>query len=206
MENEGLDKQSMVGSSPSMDPFEGLYSIEEETIEMQSNLLVDNTMVESQVAVMNNVHLVEPKCHEEGYASTHGSDTGLQALYDYIESFTMDSVFSTEEEMREWIISTSKENGLVVIVWVGVTSTEMTFSVAFAFMDGEKEDNYMWVLEKLKGMMDPDSLPEVVVIDRELALLNAIARVFLKATHLLCRWHIEKNVFAKCRRKFDDKT
>ena len=26
------------------------------------------------------------------------------------------------------------------------------------------------------------------------------------ATHLLCRWHIEKNVFAKCRRKFDDKT
>ena len=65
MENEGLDKQSMVGSSSSMDPFEGLYSIEEETIEMQSNLLVDNTMVESRIAVMNNVPLVEPKCHEE---------------------------------------------------------------------------------------------------------------------------------------------
>lgn len=68
---------------------------------------------------------------------------------------------------------------------VGVTSTEMTFSAAFAFMDGEKEDNYMWVLEKLKGMMDPDSLPEVVVTDRELALVNVIARVFSKATHLL---------------------
>lgn len=116
MENEGLDKQSMVGSSPSMDLFEGLYLIEEETIEMQSNLLVDNTMVESQVVVMNNVPLVEPKCHEEGYASTHGSGTGLQALYDYTESFTTDSVFSTEEEMREWIISTGKENGLVIII------------------------------------------------------------------------------------------
>ncbi|KAH7866059.1 hypothetical protein Vadar_014998 [Vaccinium darrowii] len=82
----------------------------------------------------------------------------------------------------------------------------MMFSAAFTFMDGEKEDNYMWLLEKLKGMMDPDSFPEVVVTDRELALLNAIARVFPKATHLLCRWHIKKNVFAKCRRKFDDKT
>ncbi|KAH7866784.1 hypothetical protein Vadar_024912 [Vaccinium darrowii] len=55
-------------------------------------------------------------------------------------------------------------------------------------------------------MMDPDSLPEVVVTDGELAFLNAIARVFPKATHLLCRWHTKKNVFAKCRRKFDDKT
>ncbi|KAH7859446.1 hypothetical protein Vadar_001190 [Vaccinium darrowii] len=73
-------------------------------------------------------------------------------------------------------------------------------------MDGEKKDNYMWVLDKLKGMMDPNSLSEVLVRDRELALMNAIARVFPKATHLLCRWHIEKNVFAKCRRKFDDKT
>ncbi|KAH7860252.1 hypothetical protein Vadar_011184 [Vaccinium darrowii] len=54
--------------------------------------------------------------------------------------------------------------------------------------------------------MDLDSLPKVVVIDRELALVNAIARVFPKATHLLCRWRIEKNVFVKCRRKFDDKT
>ncbi|KAH7861838.1 hypothetical protein Vadar_031552 [Vaccinium darrowii] len=55
-------------------------------------------------------------------------------------------------------------------------------------------------------MMDPDSLPKVVVTDKELALMNAIARVFPKAAHLLCRWHIENNVFAKCRRKLDDKT
>ncbi|KAH7848462.1 hypothetical protein Vadar_003019 [Vaccinium darrowii] len=176
MENEGLDNQSMVGSSPSIDPFERLYSIEEETIEMQSNLLVDNTMVESQVAVIDIVPFVEPKCREE-------YNTFRQANVDNSYIFRQVDV----------------EN-------VGVTSTEMTFSMAFAFMDGEKEDNYMWVLEKLKGMMDPDSLPEVVVTDRELALMNAIARVFPKATHLLCRWHIEKNVFAKSRRKFDDKT
>ncbi|KAH7855215.1 hypothetical protein Vadar_022474 [Vaccinium darrowii] len=141
---------------------------------MQSNLLVDNIMVENQVAVMDVVPFVEPNVMKR--------------------VLLMDCTYKTNRYR------------FPLFQIVGVTSTEMMFSVAFAFMDGEKEDNYMWVMDKLKGMMDPDSLPEVVVTDRELALMNAIARVFPKATHLLCRWHIEKNVFDKCRRKFDDKT
>ncbi|KAG5544411.1 hypothetical protein RHGRI_016986 [Rhododendron griersonianum] len=81
----------------------------------------------------------------------------------------------------------------------------MTFCAAFAFMECEKTENYTWVLEKLKGMMDPNALPSVIVIDRELALMNAITNVFPHATNLLCRWHIGKNVLAKCRKMFDDK-
>ncbi|KAG5535845.1 hypothetical protein RHGRI_023570 [Rhododendron griersonianum] len=88
---------------------------------------------------------------------------------------------------------------------VGVTSTEMTFCAAFAFMECEKMENYTWVLEKLKGMMDPNALPSVIITDRELALMNAITNVFPHATNLLCRWHIGKNVLAKCRKMFDDK-
>ncbi|KAI8543066.1 hypothetical protein RHMOL_Rhmol08G0189400 [Rhododendron molle] len=89
---------------------------------------------------------------------------------------------------------------------VGVTCTELTFNVAFAFIECEKEENYTWVLEKLKGMMDADALPVVIVTDRELALMNAIKSVFPHATNLLCRFHISKNVLAKCRKMFDDKT
>ncbi|KAG5553736.1 hypothetical protein RHGRI_011577 [Rhododendron griersonianum] len=89
---------------------------------------------------------------------------------------------------------------------VGVTCTELTFNVAFAFIECEKEENYTWVLEKLKGMMDTDTLPVVIVTDRELALMNAIRSVFPHATNLLCRFHISKNVLAKCRKMFDDKT
>ncbi|KAI8559723.1 hypothetical protein RHMOL_Rhmol04G0196200 [Rhododendron molle] len=73
----------------------------------------------------------------------------------------------------------------------------MTFCAAFAFMECEKTENYTWVLEKLKGMMDPNALPSVIVTDRELALMNAITNVFPHATNLLCRWHIGKNVLAK---------
>ncbi|XP_058217748.1 PKS-NRPS hybrid synthetase cheA-like [Rhododendron vialii] len=89
---------------------------------------------------------------------------------------------------------------------VGITSTERTFSAAFAFIDGEKEENYTWVLEKLKSIMDPAALPGVIVTDRELALVNAITRVFPTASHLLCRWHIGQNVYAKCRKMFDETT
>ncbi|KAG5521641.1 hypothetical protein RHGRI_034013 [Rhododendron griersonianum] len=89
---------------------------------------------------------------------------------------------------------------------VGVTCTELTFNVAFAFIECEKKENYTWVLEKLKGMMDADALPVVIVTDRELVLMNAIRSVFPHATNLLCRFHISKNVLAKCRKMFDDKT
>ncbi|KAI8572430.1 hypothetical protein RHMOL_Rhmol01G0197600 [Rhododendron molle] len=68
---------------------------------------------------------------------------------------------------------------------VGVTCTELTFNVAFAFIECEKEENYIWVLEKLKGMVDADALPVVIVTDRELALMNAIRSVFPHATNLL---------------------
>ncbi|KAG5567257.1 hypothetical protein RHGRI_002722 [Rhododendron griersonianum] len=71
---------------------------------------------------------------------------------------------------------------------VGITCTELTFNVAFAFIECEKEENYTWVLEKLKGMMDADALPVVIVTDRELALMNAIRSVFPHATNLLCRF------------------
>ena len=70
---------------------------------------------------------------------------------------------------------------------VGVTSTELTFSVAFVFMDHEYEDNYTWAMERLKSLMRSNIFPRVVVTDRELALINAIHKVFPNTNTLLCR-------------------
>ncbi|XP_060969857.1 uncharacterized protein LOC133037065 [Cannabis sativa] len=88
---------------------------------------------------------------------------------------------------------------------VGVTSTEYTFSIAFVFLESEQEDNYTWALDRLKNMMDIDFLPNVVVTDRELALINAIEKVFPVAKHLLCRYHISNNVLTKCRKILESK-
>ncbi|XP_052175667.1 protein FAR1-RELATED SEQUENCE 5-like [Diospyros lotus] len=88
---------------------------------------------------------------------------------------------------------------------VGVTSTELTFPVAFVFMNHEYEDNYTWAMERLKNVMGSNACPGVIVTDRELALMNAIYKVFPSTTTLLCRWHISKNILAKCKKFFDRK-
>ena len=88
---------------------------------------------------------------------------------------------------------------------VGVTSTDKSFLAAQAFIHREKEEDYVWALENLKRIMDPDEMPRVIVTDRDKGLMNAIQKVFPMATHLLCRWHIGKNVTANCKKHFDDK-
>ncbi|XP_028071740.1 uncharacterized protein LOC114274068 [Camellia sinensis] len=77
--------------------------------------------------------------------------------------------------------------------------------VAFAYLQYEKEDNYTWTLGLLRNVMDENTLPSVVVTDRESALMNAICTVFPTTTNLLCRWHIGKNVLANCKKMFKTK-
>jgi len=58
----------------------------------------------------------------------------------------------------------------------------------------------VWALERFKGLFcRQDELPKVIVIDRDLALMNAVKIVFLDSHNLLCQFHIDKNVKAKCK-------
>ena len=43
----------------------------------------------------------------------------------------------------------------------------------------------------------------VVLIDRDLTLMNAIAKVFALTVILLCIWHININVLKHCKPAFD---
>ena len=83
---------------------------------------------------------------------------------------------------------------------VGVTSTELTFAVAFAYMESEQTETLCWVLDKLKQLFTKQGLwPQVILTDRDLALMKAIETVFPATVNLLCRFHINKNVKAKCK-------
>ncbi|XP_021808240.1 PKS-NRPS hybrid synthetase CHGG_01239-like [Prunus avium] len=61
---------------------------------------------------------------------------------------------------------------------VGMTSTHLTFSIAFVNLSVEKEDNYRWALARLRSVMDDNSIPSVIVTNRELAIMNALHEVF----------------------------
>ncbi|HEY9302523.1 MAG TPA: transposase, partial [Phormidium sp.] len=75
-----------------------------------------------------------------------------------------------------------------------------TFIACLFFLTEETFPNYSWALNKFKSCVV--ALPQVLVTDRELALMNAIDNVFPESIHLLCIWHINKNILAKTKVHF----
>jgi len=77
----------------------------------------------------------------------------------------------------------------------GVTSTYLTYSVGFAFMTSEKEDNFTWALQMLLKLLGPNSnMPKVVVTDRDTGMMNVVANVLPDSSAILCYFHVGKNV------------
>ena len=85
---------------------------------------------------------------------------------------------------------------------IGVTSTSKSYSVAFSFVSNEREDTFVCVLDRLKYTLNKCMEPRVIVTDRDLALMNACAKVFPNAMHVLCRWHILENIKLNNRPRF----
>ena len=76
----------------------------------------------------------------------------------------------------------------------------MTVSVDFVYLEGECLNNVVWALECFQGIfLRRDTLPRVIVTNRDQAFMNAVKTVFLECTNLLCSFHINKNVKAKCK-------
>ena len=92
-----------------------------------------------------------------------------------------------------------------LLVITGVTALNTSFFVGFCFMAAEKTSDYVWVLEQLKLLYTELHLshPAVVLTDCERGLINALRSVFPGSSHLLCVWHIDKNVLVNCRKHFD---
>ncbi|XP_012834315.1 PREDICTED: uncharacterized protein LOC105955159 [Erythranthe guttata] len=92
--------------------------------------------------------------------------------------------------------------GLPFLEIVGFTCTNKTFSIAFAYLDHEKTENFEWALRCLKEAMTSCPRPNCIVTDRDLGLMKAVANVYPSSHHLLCRWHVNKNIVANCKKLF----
>ncbi|CAG8797364.1 5673_t:CDS:2, partial [Racocetra persica] len=57
-----------------------------------------------------------------------------------------------------------------------------------------KEDNYVWGLNRVAHIFENIPKPKVIITDRELALMHAVHTVFPESQNILCVWHIEKNM------------
>ncbi|KAL6567452.1 hypothetical protein OROGR_001120 [Orobanche gracilis] len=88
---------------------------------------------------------------------------------------------------------------------VGISSFNSSFQSCFAFLRSEEEADYVWALIRFERILGSSQHPSVIATDRKFALLGAIGHVFPKTTHLLCVWHIQKNILANCKKHFETK-
>ena len=89
--------------------------------------------------------------HCERYTLAHPTSTYL--LHAFRRVLIMDCTYKNNKYM------------LPLMGIVGVTSTEMTFSIAFAYLEAEREDNFSWCLDKLRLLMHGWQILSVIVID-----------------------------------------
>ncbi|XP_058775209.1 uncharacterized protein LOC131649464 [Vicia villosa] len=82
--------------------------------------------------------------------------------------------------------ATTNKYKLPLLEIIGVTSTGKTYSVGFAFLECEKEENFTWALEVCQSMLkDQEEMPKVNVINHDTALMNSVAKVCEKYLALL---------------------
>ena len=121
----------------------------------------------------------------------------IELLRDYPEILLMDCTYKTNRF------------GMPLLVVVGISPLLSTFYAAFAFLRGEKQDDYAWALGELQKIyarqFGRPAGPTTVLTDRDQALSNALAERWPTVSHLLCIWHINKGVVTNCKRFFETK-
>jgi MULE transposase domain len=73
----------------------------------------------------------------------------------------------------------------------------MSFSIGFCFLPGETKEDFIWAFQCFK---DLGINPPFIVMDGDDAQKNASEEVFLYTPTLLCIWHVNQCVLAKCKR------
>lgn len=90
--------------------------------------------------------------------------------------------------------------GLPLLNIIGTSSLHKTTQIGLAFLSGEAEHDFDWVIRVLRRLFKEHQirLPRIIVTDRQLDLINALKMHFQESNYLL-RWHFNKCVLAKAR-------
>lgn len=92
----------------------------------------------------------------------------------------------------------------------GSTSLKKTFQVTAVFLSAEKEADYAWAIAQLAKLLNNSNIlpPRYVVIDQELALINALKshKLFHSRPHILCHWHVNINIISNTKKYFPKPT
>jgi hypothetical protein len=86
---------------------------------------------------------------------------------------------------------------------VGTTGLNTTFYIANIFLAGKTTSDYTWAMKLLRKLAETCGImPDVIFIDKEDALANAIALVFLETRQFYCIFHINGCILHKVRKVY----
>jgi hypothetical protein len=150
------------------------------------------------------IHALSNQLEKEGFWSRiqFGADRHVTAvLFAHPESLVYLRAYP-EVLLLDCTYKTNKY-GMPLLDMIGVDATGRSFCIAFAFLSGESEEDYLWALERLKSLYEQCGgvFPSVILTDRCLAVINAASTLFPSATSI-CIWHANKAVLARCRPAF----
>ncbi|KAI8550261.1 hypothetical protein RHMOL_Rhmol06G0091000 [Rhododendron molle] len=68
------------------------------------------------------------------------------------------------------------------------------FPLCIGVVDSESNENWLWFMEKLSGILDGDTRSIVFVSDRNAGIKAAVPRVFPSGFHGYCLYHLKNNL------------
>ncbi|KAE8245375.1 hypothetical protein A4X06_0g5717 [Tilletia controversa] len=106
---------------------------------------------------------------------------GLKLLQRFGSVITVDATYNTNSHR------------MPLLHFVGLTSSNRSFTAALAYLPDETTLTYMWAFNALKELA-PQFAPEVIVTDHDAALSAALLNTMPNAAQILCQWHVRQNV------------
>ena len=147
--------------------------------------------------------------HHENWWMAYGADHANQIERLFFVKTTSYKVLKQNHEVL-LMDSTYKTNSyrMPLCIISGVTPLNTSFYVGFCFLSSESVEEYQWVLDCIKKIYIELDIPDPTVLatDGDRSIIKAIAaipKIFPAAKHLLCLWHINKNVVSNCKKAFD---
>ncbi|KAH1192978.1 hypothetical protein GmHk_19G054109 [Glycine max] len=129
------------------------------------------------------------------HSSIRGNDTEMQHLMKLLERDQL----KDEDVVRDilWchpdVVKLCNTCNLVFLIDSTYKTNRDDILCGFAYLEGEHVNNVVWALEQFQGLfLRRDALPGRPNIDE-------VKTTFPECTNLLCRFHIDKNVKAKCK-------
>ena len=190
----------------------GLAPKEIQTVVRLSGSLATRQDIYNQIAEVRRdsrqgespVHALANQLEQEGFWSRvqYGPDRRVTSvLFAHPDSLVYLQAYP-EVLLLDCTYKTNKYS-MPLLDMIGVDATGRSFCIAFAFLSGEAEEDYIWALDLLKALYGQCGgvFPSVILTDRCLAVIKATSVLFLSTTSL-CVWHANKAVLARCQHVF----